>query len=94
MKTLILILLQISLTLPNSTPEQLYTTSEDYYQTTGYRASGPNRTPQDYDDGWDFEDEELSDKPEGPMPIGNGLWILLTLAAAYGIIRSITRQEP
>ncbi len=95
MKTLLLILLQISLTLPNSTPEQLYTTSEDYYQTTGYRASGPNRTPQGNDDGWDFdEDETLPDKPEGPMPIGNGVWVLLLLAAAYGVIRSITRQEP
>lgn len=90
MKTLLLILLQISLTLPNSTPEQLYTTSEDYYQTTGYRASGPNRSPQE-DDPWGdvYDDDELPVYPEGPdMPIGNGVWVLLALAAAYGFIRS------
>ena len=88
MKTLLLILLQISLTLPNSTPEQLYTTSDQYYQNTGYRAGGPNRAPQGDDGGWDFEDDEpLPDKPDGPMPIGDGLWMLLILAAAYGIIR-------
>lgn len=87
MKTLLLILLQISLTLPNSNPEQLYTTSEDYYQTTGYRASGPHKTTMN--DGWDFDDDDpLPDKPEGPMPIGNGVWVLLLLAAAYGVVRS------
>lgn len=93
MKTLLLILLQISLTLPNSNPEQLYTTSDQYYQNTGYRAGGPNRSPMgdEPSDPWSdaYEDENLSEYPDGPdLPIGNGLWILLVLAAAYGIIRS------
>ncbi len=90
MKTLLLILLQIGLTLPNSSPEQLYTTSDQYYETTGYRAGGPNRSPQE-DDPWGdvYDDDELPGYPEGPdMPIGNGVWVLLALAAAYGIIKS------
>ncbi|MCQ2324977.1 MAG: endonuclease, partial [Paludibacteraceae bacterium] len=71
-------------------PEQLYTTSEQYYQSTGYRSEGPYKSPTSNgtDDGWDFdEDDEIPDYPDGPMPIGDGLWVLLVLAAAYGIIR-------
>lgn len=88
MKMLLLILLQISMTLPNSTPEQLYTTSEQYYQTTGYRNEGPYRSPASTnEDGLDFDDDNLPDYPDGPMPIGDGLWILLALAAAYGVAK-------
>lgn len=71
-----------------------YQSSDDYYGSTGYRAGGPNHAPQNEDDGWDFDDDDpLPDKPDGPMPIGNELWILLALAAAYGVIKRITRQE-
>lgn len=95
MKTLILILLTIGYALPNTQPTSNYTTAADYYATyvdqtpvssvpTTYTLTSENNN----DDGWDFEeDETLPEKPDGPMPIGNGLWILLALAAAYGIIR-------
>lgn len=95
MKTLFFILLQISLTFPSEGPTQLYTTADDYYQSTGYRASGPNRSPQeDTGDGWDWDDDDpLPDKPDGPMPIGNGVWVLCALTAAYGIIKCYRKKE-
>lgn len=91
MKTLLFILLQISLTLPNSTPKQLYTTSYQYYETTGYRAngnSGPHKTSIIEDN--EETTESVDNRPKNqtdPLPIGNDVWVLLTLAIGYGIVK-------
>lgn len=70
-----------------------YQSSSDYYYSTGYRAGssgpGPNRA------GKPTTDEGKPEDREDPYetPIGNGMWVLLLLAAAYGIIRSRGVEE-
>lgn len=70
-----------------------YQSSSDYYYSTGYRAGssgpGPNRAGiiDDEDDDGEGGDVRPGSQTD-PLPIGNGMWVLLLLAAAYGFVRS------
>ena len=47
--------------------------------------SGPRRATMDEDDPWGGGDIGGIDKPEEPgTPIGDGLWVLVLMAIAYG----------
>ena len=65
-----------------------YQSSSDYYYSTGYRAgsygSGPNRVGiNDDEEDSDGTGDDHPGSQTDPLPIGNGLWFLLALAAAY-----------
>ena len=64
--------------------------------TYGPAKIGPRKTVVDGGDGdgWDDEDGDDPDKKENePFPVGDALWPLLALAAAYAVLRVYRRKR-
>lgn len=47
----------------------------------------PLYAPQEDDDDWDFEDDDLPEYPEGPLPIGEGIASSIVMAGAYVLLQ-------
>ena len=55
------------------------------------KVSGPRRVGED--DGFEDEGDDPGNLPGEPFPIGDGMWVLLLMAAGYLIYRVRTRKR-
>ncbi len=79
--------------LPSAAVQGTYVTGTTIGTYSPANASGPKRAKMndDDDDGW--EDEDEPDKPGEPFPLGDAVWLLLALAAAYALLRVYKRKR-